>query len=116
MFSLIKQVFIVLLSFSESLTTKCVSLYGKPCMVRPSLIEVNPAELKYYLLKINLDKYSGSYSVLLPKICVPEKTKDINVNAFNMITNKNEANTITKHISCDCKCKFNTTTCNSNQK
>ena len=25
-----------------------------------------------------------------------------------MITNKNEAKTITKHISCDCKCKFNT--------
>ena len=29
-----------------------------------------------------------------------------------MITNKNEAKTITKHISCDCKCKFNNTTCN----
>ena len=23
-----------------------------------------------------------------------------------MITNKNEAKTMTKHISCDCKCKF----------
>ena len=33
-----------------------------------------------------------------------------------MITNKNEAKTITKHMSCDCKCKFNNTTCNSNQK
>ena len=28
-----------------------------------------------------------------------------------------EAKTLVKHISCDCKCKFNiTTTCNSNQK
>ena len=33
-----------------------------------------------------------------------------------MITNKNEAITMTKHISCDCKCKFNSTTYNSNQK
>ena len=34
-----------------------------------------------------------------------------------MIKNKNEAKTLTKHIiSCDCKCKFNSTTCNSNQK
>ena len=33
-----------------------------------------------------------------------------------MITNKNEAKTMTKHIPCDCKCKFNSTTCNSNQK
>ena len=23
---------------------------------------------------------------------------------------------MTKHISCDCKCKFNNTTCTSNQK
>ena len=33
-----------------------------------------------------------------------------------MITNKNEAKTLTKHISCDCKHKFNITTCKSNQK
>ena len=35
---------------------------------------------------------------------------------FNVITNKNEAKAMTKHISCDCKCKFSSTTCNSNQK
>ena len=44
-----------------------------------------------------------------------EKIKDINIKVFNMITNKNEAKTIKKHILCDCKCKFNNTTCNSNQ-
>ena len=33
-----------------------------------------------------------------------------------MITNKNEAKAMTKHISCDCKCKFNGTACNSNKK
>ena len=33
-----------------------------------------------------------------------------------MITNKNEAKAITEHISCDCKCKFDRTICNSNQK
>ena len=26
-----------------------------------------------------------------------------------MMTNKNEAKAMTKHISCDCKCKFNST-------
>ena len=45
-----------------------------------------------------------------------KETKDKNVKAFNMITSKNEAKTMEKHISCDCKCKFNNTTCNSNQK
>ena len=37
---------------------------------------------------------------------VSEKAKDRNVKAFNMITNKNEAKTIQKCISCNCKCKF----------
>ena len=46
---------------------------------------------------------------------VSKKIKDRNVKVFNMITNKNEAKTMTKHISCACKCKFNSTTCNSNE-
>ena len=41
---------------------------------------------------------------------------DINVKVFNMITNKNEAKPMTKHISCYCKCRFNNTTFDSNQK
>ena len=64
MFNLIKQVFIVLLSFSESLArvakvsdrTKCLSSNDEPCIVRPSLIDLNPVELKYYPFMINLDK------------------------------------------------------------
>ena len=65
---------------------------------------------------ISLDKCNESCNVLSPKVCVPKETKDINVKAFNKIANKNEAKTMTKHISCDCKCKFNCTTCNSSQK
>ena len=33
-----------------------------------------------------------------------------------MITNKNETKTLVKHISCDFKCNFNSTTCLLNQK
>ena len=53
--------------------------------------------------------------VLSWKVCVQEKKKT-NSNVFNMITNKNEAKTVAKHFSCDCKCKFYSTTWNSNQK
>ena len=42
--------------------------------------------------------------------------KDINFKVFNLISNKNEAKAIAKHISCDCKWKFNSKTCNSNRK
>ena len=52
MFSL----FIVLLSFSESLATKCLFLNDKPCMVRPILIDMGPVELKYYPFMIILNK------------------------------------------------------------
>ena len=50
MFSLIKQVFLVLLSFSECLALnrkKCLFLNDEPCMVRPALVDMNPVELKY---------------------------------------------------------------------
>ena len=90
MFSLIKQVFIVLLSFSESLVTKCLFSDDELCMVRPTLTDLNPVEFKYYPFMVRLDKYTGSYNVLSSKIHFPKETKDINVKAFNML-NKNEA-------------------------
>ena len=59
---------------------------------------------------VSLDKCNGSCNVLSTKICVPKKTKDINVKVFNMITNKNEVKTMTKHIQYYyCKCKFSST-------
>ena len=56
MFSLIKQVFTVLLRLSESLardTTQCLFLNNEPCMVRSTLIDLIPVELKYYSFMIN---------------------------------------------------------------
>ena len=82
MFSFIKKVFIVLLSFSKYLTrnwTKYLSLNDEPCMVRPTLIYLNPVGLIYYPLIISLGKYNGSCNVLSPKTCVSKETKNINV-------------------------------------
>ena len=79
--------FIVLLRFRESLAlhwTTCLFLNDEPCMVRPTLIDLNPVELKYYPFMISLNKCTGSCNVLSPKICVPKETKDINVKAFNI--------------------------------
>ena len=84
-------------------------------MVRPTLIDMNPVELKYYPFMISFNKCTGICNVLSPKLCVPKETKDINAKAFNMITNKNEAKAMSEYISCNSKCKFNSTKCNSNQ-
>ena len=64
-------------------------------MARPTLIDLNPAELKYYPFMISLNKCTGICNVLSPKTCVPKETEDINVKAFNIITNKNEAKAVT---------------------
>ena len=72
-------------------------------MVRPTLIDMNPVELKYYPFNISLNKCTRSCNVLSPKICVPKETKEIHVKAFNMVTNQDEAISMTEHISYDCQ-------------
>ena len=67
--------------------TKCLFLNDKPCMFRPTLIDLNLYELKYYPFMNSLNKFAGSCNVLSPKICVPKETKGINVKVFNLITN-----------------------------
>ena len=77
---LIKKVFLALLSFSKSLAIKFVSLNNKPCIIRPSLVDVSPAELNYYPFMVSLDKCSGSSNAgdeFSTKICIPSKTKDM---------------------------------------
>ena len=91
MFWLIKQVFIALLNFSGSLATEYVSLNNKPCMTRPTVINLNPVELNYYPFMINLDKCGESCNAvdgLSTTIYGLSKTKDIDVKVFNMIIKK----------------------------
>ena len=83
MFSLIKQVFIILLSFSSSLANKCVSLNDEPCMVRPIFIGLNSFELKYYPFMTSLGKLNRSCNVLSPEKFVPKRIKYTNVRVFN---------------------------------
>ena len=47
------------------------------------------------------------------KVCIPNKTEDLNLSVFNMILVINELKTLTRHISCECKYKFDGTKCKS---
>ena len=40
------------------------------------------------------------------KVCVPNKTEDLNLSLFSMNTGINESKILTKHISWTCKCIF----------
>ena len=102
--------------------TKCVSLSNQEYMAQPTLINFHPneysQEFHYYPLAVKLDRYVGSCKTLNDlsnKACLPNKTDDLNLKIFNMIARINELKTLAKHISCECKCRFDERKCNSDQ-
>ena len=50
------------------------------------------------------------------KTCVSNKTEDLNLSMLNIIAGINESKALTRHVSCQCKCKLDGRKCNSNQK
>ena len=115
MFGIIKKMFIGLITgvVSAFNHTKCVSLSDQKCEIQPTLVNLHPIEYSeefhYYPFTVQLDKYVGSCNTLNDlsnKVCVPNKTEDLNLSVFNMITGINKSKTLAKHISSNCKCKF----------
>ena len=99
-----------------------MSLNNQQCMAQPTHINLHPNEyiqgLWYYPFAVNLDRCFGSCNTLCDlsnRICVTNKTEDLNLSVFNMVAGINESETLTKHISCKCKCKLDGRKCNSNQ-
>ena len=124
MFRLIKRIFMGLLIsiVNASNHTNGVSLSNHKCMIQPTLINLYPneysQEFHYYPISVKLDRCVGSCNTLNDlsnKVCVPNKTEDLNLSVFNMITGINESKALTKHISCECKCRFDGRKCNSDQ-
>ena len=124
MFGLIKKIFIGLLGgpVNESNQTKCVSLSNQTFMTEPTLNNLYPneysQEFHYYLFAVKLDRSVGSWNTLIDlsnKVCIPNKTEDLNLSMLNMITGTNESKTLTRLIPCECKCRFYGRKCNSDQ-
>ena len=116
--------FILLLSniVNGSNHTKCLLLSNQKCMTQPTLINLHPngysQEFHFYPFAVKLDICVGHFNTLNDlsnKVCASNKTEDLNLSLFNMITGINESKTLTKHISSDCKCRFDGTKCNSDQ-
>ena len=124
MFGLIEKIFIWLLpgKVNGSNHTKCVSLGNQICEIEPTFINLHPNEynqdFQCYPFFIKLDTCVGSCHTLHDspnKVCVPNKTEDWNLNVFNTITGINELKTLTRHILCECNCRFYGRKCNSDQ-
>ena len=95
MFGIFKKMFIVLLTSiaNASNHTKVISLNNQKCKIQPTLINSHPneysQELHYYPFTIKLDKCVRSCNTLNDlsnKVCVPNKTEDLNIHVFHMIT------------------------------
>ena len=106
MFGLIKKIFSGLLtSIVKSCNhTQCISLSNQKCMTQPVLINLHSneysQEFHYYPFVVKLGRCIGSCNILndLSSIlCVPNKTEGLNLSMFNMITERNESKTLTKH-------------------
>ena len=103
MFGIIKKIFIVSLFsiVNASNHTKCVSLSNQKCIIQPTLINLHPneysKEFHYYPFTVKLDRCVGSCNTLNDlsnKVFVPNKTKGLNISAFNMSTGLIESKTL----------------------
>ena len=86
-------------------------------MIQPTLNNLHAneysQEFHYYLFAVKLDRCVKSCITLNDssnKVCIPNKTI-FKSKRFQHITGKNESKTLTKDISCECKCKFDGTKC-----
>ena len=102
--------------------TKYLSLCNQKCMTQPTLINLHSneysQEFPYYPFGVKLGRSIGSCNTLnylSDKICVSNRTEDLNISKFNMNTGINESKTLTKHIPRECKCKLDGRKCNSDQ-
>ena len=78
--------------------TKCVSLNNKKCEIQPVFINLHPnkysQEFHCSPFAVKLDRCAGSCNTindLSNKLCVPNKTEDLNLSTFNKITGINES-------------------------
>ena len=86
---------------------KSVTLSNQKYMTQPTLINSYPneysQEYNHYPFVEKLDRFVGScnnFNDLSNKVCVPDKTEDLNLSVFTMITGINSLKTLAKHISC----------------
>ena len=79
---------------------KCVSLNNQKCEIQPTLINLHPneysQELRFSPFSVKLDRCFGSCDTLIDlsnKVWIQNKTEDLNLSLFNMITGRNELKT-----------------------
>ena len=71
-------------------------LNNEPCLVKPTLIDLNPYELHSYPIMSSLDRYNWNLNTLdglSSKICDLNKPEDVDLHILNMIARINKSKT-----------------------
>ena len=79
-------------------------------MARPRNTNINPDGLRYHPFIVNLDQCGEDCNILddpsalifdlFQRLCVPNKTENLDVKVFDMITGINESKSLVKHLFC----------------
>ena len=98
MYRLIKQCFFTGLAFLTSVNSlRCISMNNQECKIRPQIVNVNGDDTVFFPYNVKTSKCSVScnnINNLLPKLCVPDAVKNLNVKVFNLVSGTNETRCI----------------------
>ena len=83
----------VLLAVRGSMSVNCISMNNQSCIVRPTLIDLNPDEIYYYQFIISINRCHGRCNTTkdpycwesIGTICFPDKMEEQNLKVFKGI-------------------------------
>ena len=91
-------------------------MFNQNFSTRPSLIDLNTDEQLYYPFVLSFDRRDGScntldglYEMIIDmsdRLCVPNKTENVNVEVVSLISRNNELKLTVKSTSCDFRYRF----------
>ena len=97
-------------------------LSNQKCEIQSTLTNLHPNEYSqqfhFYPFSVKLDRSAAGCNTindLSHKACVSNKREDLYLSVFNIIAGTYQLKTLAKHISCECKWKFDETKYKSNQ-
>ena len=81
------------------------------------LIDLNHNGPHYHILiLVKADVMEAAILLMISVFWIFNKIEDVNLKVNNMIKGINVSKTLIKHISGECRCKFDGRKCNSKQK
>ena len=98
-FSFVKKVFVLRLTFLSNITNALerISMKNQECKVRPKIVDINSNNPIFYPFSVKINKCSDNCNNIndpYARICVPDTVQNLNVKVFNLVSRTNETRSI----------------------